>query len=231
MSSRKFTKSHLTTTNNSPALAVGKNISDSQMSELAQKFSNPKTERAYRDRAVFYILSQTGMRASEICRLKLSNIIELDNSKPAFRFYRTKNNDWHIVPITERLIDSIMEYHKFAGIKNDHIFWSLPNFLKTKRTRITPRTFQRIVNSWNVKTGKHKLASPHSLRHTAGQKVFDTKGSMAAQKLLGHSSPVMTSMFYTKPYYDATDTLSWDKWDENYETKEEFENRTGEKVV
>jgi integrase/recombinase XerC len=211
--------------------AMGKNISDSQMTELAQKFSHPKTERAYRDRAIFTVFSQTGMRASEICKLKFSNIILLDNDKPAFRFYRTKNKDWHIVPITEQMIDILEEYHKFAGIKSDHIFWSLPNFLKTKRTRICQRTFQRVVNSWNVKTGKRKLASCHSLRHTAGQKVFDAKGSIAAQKLLGHSSPVTTALFYTKPYYDATDSLNWDELDINYETKEEFEKRTGKKVV
>jgi integrase/recombinase XerC len=82
-----------------------------------------------------------------------------------------------------------------------------------------------------VKTGKRKLASCHSLRHTAGQKVFDAKGSIAAQKLLGHSSPVTTALFYTKPYYDATDSLNWDELDINYETKEEFEKRTGKKVV
>jgi integrase/recombinase XerC len=210
---------------------MAKNISDAQMTELAQKFANPRTERAYRDRAIFTVFSQTAMRASEICKLKFSNIIELDNSKPAFRFFRTKNKDWHIVPITERMIDILEEYHKFAGIKSDHIFWSLPNPLKNKRTRIVERTFQRIVNSWNVKTGKRKLASCHSLRHTAGQRVFDQMGSVAAQKILGHRSPVTTAQFYTKPYFDATKNLNWDEWDIDFETKEEFEKRTGEKVV
>jgi len=210
--------------------AIGKNISDAQMSELAAKFSNPRTEKDYRNRAIFLVFSQTGMRASEICKLKFSNIITLDNDKPAFRFYRQKNNDWHIVPITERLIDALEEYHEFAKIKSDHIFWALPNFLKTKRTRIGTRTFRNIVRSWQVKTGKRKYASCHALRHTAGQKVFDLKGSIAAQKLLGHSSPVTTARFYTKPYYDATEALNWEEFDINYETKEDFEKRTGKKI-
>lgn len=226
MKQRSFLKNDVATS----GYAMAKNISDSQMSELAAKFAYPKTERDYRNRAIFMVLSQTAMRASEICRLKLSNIIELDNGKPAFQFYRKKNKDLHIVPISEELLDAIEAYHNFAGIKSDHIFWSLPNFLKEKRTRIVERTFQRIVNSWNVKTGKRKLASCHSFRHTAGQKVFDKYGSIAAQKVLGHRSPVTTALFYTKPYFDASKSLNWDELDINYETKEEFEKRTGKKI-
>lgn len=180
------------------------------MRELSKRFANPVTEEDYRNRAIFVVFSQTAMRASEICRLKFSDIIELDNSKPAFRFQRIKNSDFHIVPITENLIKTLEEYHSTAGIKEDHIFWSLPNFLKNKRTKICTRTFQRIINDWNIKTGKRKLATPHSFRHTAGQKVFDSMGSIAAQKLLGHSSPVTTSRYYTKSYVDATPTLNWE---------------------
>ncbi|MBE8355692.1 site-specific recombinase, partial [Leptospira interrogans serovar Pomona] len=35
-------------------------------------------------------------------------------------------------------------------------------------------------------------------------------GSIAAQKVLGHSTPVTTSKFYTKPYFDGSKFLTWE---------------------
>ncbi len=48
-------------------------------------------------------------------------------------------------------------------------------------------------------------------QHTVGIRLLAEAGSIAVQKVLGHSSPITSNKFYTAPLYDASKYLcSWD---------------------
>lgn len=50
-------------------MVFGKGVLDSEMAALANRFENPKSEVYLRNRAIFAVLSRTGLRASELCSI------------------------------------------------------------------------------------------------------------------------------------------------------------------
>jgi len=189
---------------------LGKGLDDATMFNLDQRFKNPVTERDFRNRALFLLMSRTALRAAEVVRLKWSDLITLPEGINAFRVL-VKGKRIHIVIPGAVTLQALKEYHGFLQSYTDHIFYSLPLRAKRNgRTKLTERGLQKVINSWNVTTCQGKLAHPHSMRHTAIQKVFDLAGSMAAQKLAGHSSPIITSKFYTRAYFSNIQILDWE---------------------
>ncbi|ALO25284.1 site-specific recombinase, phage integrase domain protein [Leptospira borgpetersenii serovar Ballum] len=55
-------------------LMLGKGLTDQSVIELSKRFSNPITERDFRNRAFFTLMSQTGLRAKEIISLRFSQL-------------------------------------------------------------------------------------------------------------------------------------------------------------
>ncbi|MFA4793243.1 tyrosine-type recombinase/integrase [Leptospira kirschneri] len=195
--------------NNSDSSMLGKGLTDLTMLELKRSFAQPIFERDYRNRALFSLLSTTGLRAKEVVSLKFSNLL-ISSSNETLVKYLKKGGLISYTVITNETLNFIREYHSKTKIKEDYFFLSLPGRNQFRRSRLTTRGLQLIVNSWGVKTCAGKLVHPHALRHTVGAKLLETSGSIAAQKVLGHSTPVTTSKFYTKPYYDGSKFLTWE---------------------
>ena len=191
-------------------LAFGKGVVDSEMIFLAQSFlTNPQTEKEYRERAIFEVLSKTGLRASELLQLDFENCIETPDGKKAFSFTGKGGKLRYCIP-GEKAIQAVKEYHEKAGINATHFFWSLPNNReKGGRTKLHRSSLFRIVKSWHAKTGRGKVASPHSLRHSVLQKVFNQTGGLKASILAGHSNVDTTRRYYLEPAVDCTEMLEW----------------------
>lgn len=200
-------------TDDQTGIMFGKGLSDKTMSELQERFSNPVTENDWRDLCIFAVLSQTGIRAKELVNLKFSDLVTIpDTGKKGFKYIR-KGGKIGIAILSVGTLTLLQEYHKQFGIESDYVFVTMPNNrFAGARKNITTRTLQRIINKWSVETCSGSLSHPHALRHTVGQKMLDKAGSIACQKILGHSSPVVSSKFYTRPYFDGSEILSdWSK--------------------
>ncbi len=187
---------------------LGKGITDAVMSLLSQKFANPKGEKEIRERVIFHLLSTTGVRASELVNLRFSSICESAEGDILVR-YPKKGGSIGFAFLKTDLLKEIRDYHNSIGSNADYFILSLPQKNKKLRNKISSRSLQKIINSWNVKTASGKLVHPHAFRHTVAQKTFDNFGSIATQKLLGHSSANTTSNYYTRPYFNATSILRW----------------------
>ena len=178
------------------------------MQALFKRFKYCSSEREYRDRALLHLISSTGLRAREVVSLRFSARITTPDGAEGFRYVR-KGGAVLITLPSKRAIKYVQEYHKKIGVHSDLFFLSLPTNIRRIRNRLTTRTLQRIVDTWKINRADGRKASPHSFRHTVGQKMFLKAGSIAAQKVLGHTSPVTTSKFYTLPYYDGSRHLVW----------------------
>lgn len=188
---------------------VGKGVSDADMRALTGHFAAPTDEAGLRNRALFLIMSRTGLRAAEVVSLRWSALVTLPEGLQGFRV-RVKGGKDHIVVPGPEAIAAAREYHLKAAIVSDFLFYSLPLRNRSgERNILTTRGLQKVVNGWGVKTGQGRLIHPHSLRHTAVQKAFDLGGTLAAQKLAGHSSPAVTGKHYTRPYHDCSTLLTW----------------------
>nr|WP_244283040.1 tyrosine-type recombinase/integrase [Leptospira neocaledonica] len=188
---------------------LGKGLTDQTMIDLIKKFSNPVSERDYRNRALLNLMYLTALRAKEIVSLKFSDLF-LAPSGETLISYTKKGGKLAFAVIAEETLFFIREYHSTFEGDHAYFFLSLPRGNQKERSNLSTRGLQLIVNSWNVKTCSNKLIHPHSLRHTAASKLMDLAGSIAVQKLLNHSSPNTSSLFYTKPYFNASKFISWE---------------------
>ncbi|GBF44568.1 site-specific recombinase, phage integrase family [Leptospira ellinghausenii] len=187
---------------------VGKGLTDATMRELSLKFAKPKSEKDLRDRIIFLLASSTGLRAKELVGLRYSNVTHSPEGDILIK-YRKKGGKFGYTVISKIVFEEIENYQSQIGEKSDFFLLSLPKRKNGKRSPLSTRGLQWIVNNWGVKTASGKLIHPHALRHTVAQKTFDHFGSIATQKLLGHSSANTTSNYYTRPYFNASAVLNW----------------------
>ncbi|XDD44059.1 tyrosine-type recombinase/integrase [Leptospira sp. WS60.C2] len=206
--SKPLLKPHRIDSEPSLGKMVGKGLTDATMRELALKFKNPQSERDLRDRLIFLLASSTGLRAKELVNLRFSNVTHSPEGDILVK-YRKKGGKLGYTVIHLNILEEIKIYQTFIGEKSDYFLLSLPKKKNGKRSALSTRGLQWIVNSWDVKTASGKLIHPHALRHTVAQKTFDHFGSIATQKLLGHSSANTTSNYYTRPYFNAGSVLNW----------------------
>ncbi|PJZ58285.1 tyrosine-type recombinase/integrase [Leptospira barantonii] len=191
-------------------IGFAKGLTNETMQNLLNRFSNPTTEENYRNRALFLFMSITGLRAKEIVSSKFSDLLEGPSSETLLK-YRKKGGNSSFAVLPKYLIEKIRDYHSKFQIESDSFFHSLPKRNQTQRSPLSKRGLQFIVSSWNVKTCQGRNVHCHAFRHTVGIRLLQEAGSIAAQKVLGHSSPITTSKFYTLPYFDGSEFLkTWD---------------------
>ncbi|EMO58392.1 site-specific recombinase, phage integrase family [Leptospira santarosai str. CBC1416] len=178
------------------------------MRELKERFSNAVTEEDCRNKAIFTLMSKTGLGAKEVTSLRFSDILKGPSGEILIRFRKKGGKNGYSV-LSEEILTAIRDYHSVIAVVSDLFFLSRPKRHQKQRTPLTTRSLQRIINSWNVQTCHGKKSHPHAIRHTVGQKLLEKVGSIAAQKVLGHSTPLTTSKFYTKPYFDGSAYLDW----------------------
>ncbi|MDI7226627.1 tyrosine-type recombinase/integrase [Leptospira santarosai] len=188
--------------------AFYKGFTDVTMRELKERFSNAVTEEECRNKAIFTLMSKTGLRAKEVTSLRFSDMLKGPSGEVLIRFRKKGGKNGYSV-LSEEILTAIRDYHGYIDVVSDHFFLSRPKRHQKQRTPLTTRSLQRIINSWNVQTCHGKKSHPHAIRHTVGQKLLEKAGSIAAQKVLGHSTPLTTSKFYTKPYFDGSVYLNW----------------------
>lgn len=153
---------------------------------------------ALRDRALLATLFSTGMRVSELCSLdrdkidinrgevtvrgkgsKLRLVFLSDDAKEALKQYLNKRSD----------VDEALFIRKGSGPFNRKGPLSL---------RLTPRSIQRIVEKYAIKSGiVGKNVTPHSLRHSMATDLLRNGADIrSVQAILGHAS-VTTTQIYT----------------------------------
>jgi len=206
--SKKFPKPVRINSEASLGQMLGKGLTDATMSLLSQKFANPRGEKEVRERIIFLLLSNTGLRATELVNLKFSSICASPEGDILVK-YSKKGGSVGFAFLSNDLLKEIKDYHNSIGSDADYFILSLPQKNQKFRSKISSRSLQKIINSWNVRTASGKLVHPHAFRHTVAQKTFDNFGSIATQKILGHSSANTTSNYYTRPYFNATSILCW----------------------
>ncbi len=140
-----------------------------------------------RNIAIFELLYGSGLRASELVNLKLSDINFFNETISVFG----KRKKYRILPLTKKSVESLKRYIELRGKNEGYLFLS-----KTGK-KLTQRDLQRIVNRFISQVTTLTRMSPHTLRHTFATHLL-TKGAdlRAVQELLGHSS-LSTTQIYT----------------------------------
>ncbi|HID94041.1 MAG TPA: tyrosine recombinase XerC [bacterium (Candidatus Stahlbacteria)] len=150
-----------------------------------------------RDKAILEMLYGTGMRASELIGLNLSDI---DILEEVIRV-RGKGGKERILPLPEMAKKALKEYlqlRKPSLVKGFLLKCEDgPLLLSKRKTRLTTRSLIRIVKKYLGRVAELTQMSPHTLRHTFATHLLDKGCDLkTVQELLGHSS-ISTTQIYT----------------------------------
>ena len=173
------------------------NLEDSQ--KLLQVAENPDNRNNLRDYAILTIFLNCGLRLSELVGI---NIPDID-----FKEYKMtvigKGNKERTLFLNKACVRAIKDYmneeRPKEGIKADKLNSKDALFLSERKTRISRRTVQNIVEKELKNAGlSSKNLSTHKLRHTAATLMYQygKVDIRALQEVLGHES-ISTTEIYT----------------------------------
>ncbi|MGB9599963.1 MAG: site-specific tyrosine recombinase XerD [Myxococcota bacterium] len=146
-----------------------------------------------RDAAILEIMYSAGLRASELCELKTSDV----NLDAGFVRVFGKGSKERLVPIGQRAIQKIryyLERSRGLVLKNDSIDYLFLNKNGRKLSRVG---LWKILKHYAVKAGIKKDIYPHILRHSFASHLIQNGADLrAVQEMLGHSD-ISTTQIYT----------------------------------
>ncbi|MFI3267618.1 MAG: site-specific tyrosine recombinase XerD [Rikenellaceae bacterium] len=147
----------------------------------------------YRNKAILDVMYSCGLRVSEVCGLKISDLFFNDG------FIRVigKGDKQRLVPVNEKMIKSVND---FIEIRNESII-SYKNedilFLNRRGKQLSRVMVFNIVKNAVEMAGVRKNVSPHTFRHSFATHLL--KGGVDirfVQEMLGHES-ITTTEIYT----------------------------------
>lgn len=149
-----------------------------------------------RDYALLELLYGTGIRVSELCSLKLSDIDFYNQNI----IVMGKGSKERYLPISDSIKNALIDYLEYA---RPHILVrnKMGNveelFLNYRGGSLTPRGVRVVLNNITEKTAEHLKISPHMLRHSFATHLLDNGADLrSVQELLGHVN-LSTTQIYT----------------------------------
>lgn len=170
-----------------------------EVEELLASF-DLKDEAELRDRLIAETLYACGLRVSELCDLKASDVY----LNEMYLRVIGKGNKERIVPFYDSLCDlyrSYLKSYRLKYAKDDHFFVS-------KRGRgISERYVQMMLEKASLKAGLRVKVHPHTLRHSFATHLLDNGADLRiVQELLGHDN-LSTTQLYTHLTLDRLKTV------------------------
>lgn len=163
---------------------------------LHSKESEPIKKR---DKAILELLFSSGLRVSELANLKRENV---NPTKDDFTV-RGKGDKLRLVFVSDGAKQALKNYFAirhddspFVFIRHDRAAPQQAS-LEREPKPLTPRSIQRLVQTYAVNAGITKRVTPHVLRHSfATDLLMNGADIRSVQALLGHAS-ITTTQIYT----------------------------------
>ena len=150
-------------------------------------------DEGVRDRAVIEVLYSCGLRVSELCGLRLSDLFLAEG----YIHVHGKGNKDRLVPISPR---AIQELERWFGVRNGlKLKTGEEDFVFVSPAR--GKRLSRITVFYNIKkyanlAGIRKTLSPHTFRHSFATHLLQGGANLRAiQAMLGHESIATTEIY------------------------------------
>lgn len=144
-----------------------------------------------RHRTILMTLYSTGVRRSELCRLRPEDI---DKERMMIRIRQGKGGKDREVPLSAKLLDQLRTYYRSLKRKNGWLFPSLQ--MRRVDQPITNKAVWHVCRQASHRAGITKAIHPHTLRHSFATHLFDSGAELPViQTLLGHADPRDTMIY------------------------------------
>ena len=163
--------------------------------EILRLMSLPKhdSRNGVRDLAILELFYSTGIRISELVRIKLSDI----RLNSGTIHIKGKGNKDRVVIIGDRAMNVVKKYIVYLNKElnfNDKFLF--PSLFKNKSKHISVRTVYNIVVKYLRLVSDDEKLSPHSLRHSFATHLLENGADIiAVKKMLGHDSLSSTQIY------------------------------------
>ena len=148
-----------------------------------------RTLQGKRDYAILLTLLSSGLRKSELCRLRVADI-KTYRSQPVLDVIG-KGQKFRRIPLKIETFKAIKEYWRAGknGTDTDHpVFLNLGKHGPHPVAPLTPRAVGCLIQRASSKALIRKRVTPHTMRHTFGTSLLDTGVDLkTVQGLMGHS--------------------------------------------
>jgi integrase/recombinase XerC len=178
-----------------PAFAKESELQTEKLDELYADSLNGK-----RDKVIFELFYQTGIRLSELIDLRVQNV-----SGESIKVIGKRNKE-RIIPISKDLHFQIQTY---IQVKNQQVGESPFVFSLKFGKKIYPMLVYRIINQYlSIATNLDKT-SPHVLRHTFATHMLNRGTGLETLKdLLGHANLSATQVYTHNSFAQLTSIYS-----------------------
>lgn len=147
------------------------------------------TDQGCCDRAILELLYSSGLRVSELCQLKITDVDD------EFVKVNGKGGKERIVPIGKAAILAIDDYlNRFRDQAGNERQSAL--FISSKGNPLTRFEIWKRIKNYAKSAGVVKNISPHTLRHSFATHLLDGGADLRViQELLGHASISSTDRY------------------------------------
>jgi len=154
-----------------------------------------KQKKPVRDWAIIDIALSAGLRASEICNLRIKDI-HVGKGESSIFVENGKGKRSRLVLIGEKLKKHLKEYISWKKRNRETASPESYLFTSERSPRMTLSAIQKRFKHWVGEAGIKTPYSIHSARHTYGTMLYrNTKDLRMVQKQLGHASCQVTEVY------------------------------------
>jgi len=146
-----------------------------------------------RDRAMIELMYSCGLRVSELCSLRVS---DLQQSEGWLRC-AGKGNKERLIPVGRQALEAVQRYLRDSrpDLLGERTSTSL--FINQAGGAVTRAAYWKLLRDYGAKAGLRKALNPHMLRHSFATHLLDRGADLrSVQLMLGHAD-IATTQIYT----------------------------------
>lgn len=153
-------------------------------------------KRPVRDWAILHVALDSGLRVSEICALRIRDVI-LDHDHASLIVRDGKGGKKRGVRMGSALRQHLADFIEWKEITDESVSGRAPLFVSSRKGPLTRTAVYRIFRKYADAVGIPKRFSIHSCRHTYASLLYRASdfNLRLVQKQLGHRS-IQTTQIY-----------------------------------